>query len=317
MTSATYDAAYLGAHLDEILARKPLFLPVYVIGPYAVTRSLCDRILAAGVGLMANAEKTTDWLRGGRPAGVQIASEAMTSMRALGWAMDGTEGCLYSVDVDAPLTDFPRYDAGFDGINATHAGHLLSGCYGEGALIDHLVAGKRIALDGWLSASQSFPGWNPADPHVGLVQQVGTDIPGTDRDIITDPTNLGIRWPSGHPYAQGAPDMPLTAADEALISQALQTTNFGIPQPDGTWVSTPLSTIIPELFNGVVQLINGQNAQAQSLKDTSAGTAAIVAALPTLLSAISQIDPSHPDPQLVADIHTVASTIAAIHGAKA
>ncbi|SDJ08102.1 hypothetical protein SAMN05444157_1635 [Frankineae bacterium MT45] len=292
-TLVAYDAAYMAANIKAVLAKKPLFLPLYTDGPYAASQALVDEIHGNGSGILWNHERSPSQLSGGRPAGVQAAHDAMAAIAARGTPMDGTVGCIYSVDLSVAAADFYRYDAGFDGINDTHAGHLKAGCYGEGALIDHLVAGKRVQLKSWLSASKSFPSWNPASPNVGLYQLVGTDVPNTDKDIITDPTHLGVWWAPGSPYSNGG-----TVTSPADIQKAIVATPINL----GTYGTQALGPVLSELFARGRQSAPILAALNQAAVDSKAGLAAISAALPAIVTAVSNVQAGQLDPTVAANI---------------
>lgn len=181
------------------LQSTDLFVCCYTDGIYAYSPALIASVLAAGKGVSANHENAQTELAGGGPAGVAAASHAVAAVIAWGTPTDGSCAIAYSVDLSVPNTPvaFEVYAAAFRQIRVVHAGRYKTGFYGELALYKYLKALGLVDTKCWLSASSSFPGWDPNDPDVGLIQTVGTDIPGTDRDLITN-LDLGVWWPAGH-----------------------------------------------------------------------------------------------------------------------
>ncbi|SOD72710.1 hypothetical protein SAMN05892883_2061 [Jatrophihabitans sp. GAS493] len=223
-TGTAYDAAY--PPLDAELASDALFVCAYLDGPHAYTKAKVAKIHAEGKGVLLNHERLPGQLLGGAAAGVQAAKDGMAAAVALGAPTDGTVAIHNSVDVSVPAAQgvtpqFKSVGSAFDSIKSIYAGKFLAGAYGEGALIDYLAATKRIQVKGWLSGSKSFPGYNRASPNVGMYQLVGTDIPGTDKNIVTDAESLGVWWPDGHPLKPNTTGGFLMALSDAQQQQVL------------------------------------------------------------------------------------------------
>jgi hypothetical protein len=196
-----YDAAY-PPDPSAVRAAGGQLMACYLTASYAVVAQWPARIVAAGMGALANYEQAADELvYCGRPGGQAAGHRAMTAAIADGFRADGSIGIYFSVDVSVSPAQFPAVGAAFDGINDVIRGKFCTHVYGEGALIDYLIATGRIkpACANWLSGSSSFPGYNPQSPHVGLVQLVGSNIPGTDQNIITRPAGLHAWWPATNP----------------------------------------------------------------------------------------------------------------------
>ena len=216
--TAAYDAAY--PPLAAELAKKPALLAVYTDGTHAYSESSIQQIHAAGVPILLNHERLPDQLLGGHAAGVQAASDALSAVSAFGVPLDGTVAVCFSVDVSVPPTQYETVGQAFDGINSVLAGKLVASCYGQGGLIDYLASTHRTGAKGWLSGSSSFPGYNRNSPNVGMWQHVGTDVPGTDLDTVTDLAGLRPWYPPNQtPAAEQDPDMPRLVQDSATGQQ--------------------------------------------------------------------------------------------------
>lgn len=207
MTLYMYDAAYK-PNLDQVVAHGGIAMSVYLTGSYANTCAQPSELHAKKLGALGNYEQAPDeLLHCGKSGGVDIGKRAAAAYVAKGAPADKNLVIAYSVDVDAPPSSFPAIAEAFDGIRigAATVGQFRQKVYGEGALIDYLIAHGKV--DGhveWLSASTSFPGFDAADPNVGTVQLIGSPVPGTDEDRITSTEWLdGIWWPAGSPYDKG------------------------------------------------------------------------------------------------------------------
>lgn len=211
--SYMYDAAYAPS-LAAVKAHGGIGMSCYLTGAYASTSPQPKALRAAGLFALGNYERGAgELVTCGYDRGVQIGKEAATAYIAKG-APRNTRltpanrrlAIYFSVDVNARPSTFPAIGKAFDGIKKGLAGRFEPRVYGEGALIDYLVKTKRVTGPQWLSASSSFPGYDPSSPHVGLVQKVGTPVHGTDQDVITcHPSELGAWWPAGSPLQEVDP----------------------------------------------------------------------------------------------------------------
>ncbi|PZS19125.1 MAG: hypothetical protein DLM57_04615 [Pseudonocardiales bacterium] len=214
-----YDAAY-APDLDKVKENGGIAMSVYLTGGYATTCAQPDALHAKGLGVLGNYEEAIDeLLYCGRAGGVDIGRRAAEAYLAKGAPGSTGLGIAFSVDVSADPSTFGAIGEAFVGIREGLAGRFVPKVYGEGALIDYLVAHHEVEGLQWLSASTSFPGFNPADPHVGRVQLVGTPVPGTDQDTITNFKGLGIWWPVGSPHAH---DNATPLEDDMTPEQAKQ-----------------------------------------------------------------------------------------------
>lgn len=212
-----YDAAY-APNLDQVVAHGGIAMSCYLTGPYATTSAQPAALHAKGIGALGNYEREPgELLTAGVAGGVGIGQTACSAYIGKGAPAGQGLGIAYSVDVDAPASSYGAIGQSFDGINQGAAGRFATLVYGQGGLIDYLIAHHDVVGVEWLSGSKSFPGYNPADPNVGLVQLVGSPVAGTDQDTITNLAALAkfIWWPAGSPYANGGDDM--AAADVAAI----------------------------------------------------------------------------------------------------
>lgn len=223
MTGVLFDAAY-SPNLDAVVAAGGIGMTVYLTGDYAGTCAQPAALHAKGLGVLGNYEEAADELiTAGYIGGVGIGQRAAAAYIAKGAPAGQGLGIAFSVDVNAPASTFPAVGAAFDGIKAGLAGRFVALCYGEGALIDYLVTNHGLVKVEWLSASSSFPGWNPASPNVALVQEVGSPVAGTDEDKITNLAGLEpyVWWPPGSPYANGALFMALTDQQQTDMYNAV------------------------------------------------------------------------------------------------
>lgn len=184
----------------ELNAPGVLGATVYTDGTHAYPIAEVQAILGAGKCVLLNHENAALQLEGGAATGRQAGSDACAAAVAYG----APQGCgiaiFYSVDGNVPASMFPTVAQAFVQIRAIHGGRWLVGFYGELALYKYLKSIGLVDVKCWLSASASFPGFNPNDPDVGMVQLVGTDVPNTDRDAVIDMANLGV-WGMTQPSA--------------------------------------------------------------------------------------------------------------------
>lgn len=214
-----YDGAYLP--VDVLCASGATAVSCYTDGMYGVIWQDIAKLRAAGKGIIPNHERGAGDLLGGYQAGVTAANECMSNVAGWQCPQDGSVAIFYSVDVSVPEWQYAAVGAAFDGIRDAHAGRWKIGCYGQGGLIDYLASTGRTNVKGWLSSSSSYPGYNRFSPNVGAYQLVGSDIPGTDQNIITDAAGLGVWWPEGAaPLGGGTEiDVPLTEAEMDSIAE--------------------------------------------------------------------------------------------------
>lgn len=213
MTVYVYDAAS-AKDINAEVAAGAIGVAVYLTGSFAVSAAWCATIHARGLAVFLNYEQAADELvYAGRAGGQGAGQRALSAAIALGAPANNTCAIAYSVDVNVPGSQFAQVGAAFDGINDVTHGKFQTHVYGEGALIDYLVATGRVTGKQWLSASSSFPGFNPASQNVALVQQVGSPVPNTDQNVVTD-INFGGWWPPGSPHSAGV-FMALTDRQQA------------------------------------------------------------------------------------------------------
>lgn len=192
-----YDAAY--PPIAAELAKHPIVVAAYTDGTHAYSTAQVAQLRTAQAAVLPNHENAANQLLGGEPAGRKAATDAVAAVLAWGAPANNTMAICYSVDVELlTQAEIDAVAAAFDGINAVHAGRFKASVYGQGSLIDFLAAHGKTQAKGWLSASKSYPGFNPNSPNVGAVQLVGTDVPGTDKNTILDASGLWPWWPQGH-----------------------------------------------------------------------------------------------------------------------
>lgn len=286
MASAMFDAAY-APKLADVKAAGGIAMSCYLTGQYAATSPQPNRLHAAGLGALGNYERGAGELVAcGYARGVEIGREAATAYIGKGAPAGQKLAIYFSVDVNAAPSTFPAIGRAFDGIKAGLAGRFVPRVYGEGALIDYLLTSKRVAGPQWLSASSSFPGFNPISPHVGLVQKVGTPVAGTDLDVITcDPSELGIWWPAGSPYLEVDPlaGYTLDQIAQAVVDKLIPNAYDGHPSVGG------ILAAIDEHVNDVEKLVKAVNTATAAPGGTLARLAAVQAQVAALAADVAAI----------------------------
>lgn len=286
MTLYSYDAAYPPT-LDQLAAGSPVAVAVYLTGEFAVPSGWPAQLLARGWAPVANYEQAADELvTCGRAGGRAVGQRAMAAAQRDG--IPEGSSIFYSVDVNVPPAQFEQVGQAFDGINDVTKGHYCTHVYGEGALIDYLVQTGRVCAGNWLSASSGFPGYNPQSSNVALYQLVGSPVPGTDQNIITNPQAMHVQWPTGSPYAKP------TAQPEDDMTMLLAHDKWGT----GFW-----------LGNGITRRHIGQTNTDQTYADalhvlSAAGVTVKDLGVVADLSAIGE-------PQLDTDIAKTLATLTA------
>jgi hypothetical protein len=174
-------------------------------------------LTAAGIAVVANAEGTTDGLKGGYSAGKAWAADAEQHFRALGMPAD--RPIYLSVDFDANSTHWPALDAAMAGA-ASVLGPGRVGVYGGYKVIAHFASMKdKLATWYWQTYAWSGGLWHPA-AHIQQYRN-GVTIGGADCDL-----NRAMKAD----YGQWGVDM-LTADDIEKISLAVWTRDLfdGVP----------------------------------------------------------------------------------------
>jgi hypothetical protein len=214
MPAYMFDGAYDADMIDECKAAGGIAMSHYLTGTHAGTSAQPHAIRAKGMGAVENYERAAGELVGAsRSDGQDIARRALGGVDP-DCPRDGTIAVYFSVDVAVALRDITACDNGFAGINDILGSAFIPKTYAEGALIDHLVGKGLVQSKQWLSASSSYPGYNPDSGNVCMVQQVGTFVPKTDRNLITDPYAIGAWWPDNSPYVLGDDPMAGITLDE-------------------------------------------------------------------------------------------------------
>jgi glycoside hydrolase-like protein len=277
-----YDAAYESGHLATMKAKGAAAVSHYLTSSYASSSPQPAAIRTAGMGALLNYEQGVSELVGAtRPQGRDIARRAVAAVDA-GCPRDGSVAIYFSVDTDVSSRSLSSCDEGFRGVVEELAGRFRAAVYGEGDLIDHLVNGKILTGKHWLSMSEGFGGFNAASSNVCLVQMhdgrgnwIGTDIPGTDRNTITDAAALDAWWPAGSPYAKNEEDMALTPEEHADLEWIKGKVDDGLTRAQSQQlynVVLALNTALASLLPRVAQL----QADVSALKSPPSGGPATV-----------------------------------------
>lgn len=217
MTAYLYDAAYK-PNLARVKANGGIGMSVYLTGMYANTCAQPAELHAEGLGALANYEEGASQLTTcGRYGGVNIGQRAATAAISKGFPAGQGKGIAFSLDVNTPLSALPAVGEAFLGIGEGLAGRFVPLVYGEGAAVEYLWNHHEVLGVEWLAAPTSWPGFNPNDPHVGVVQLVGSPVGDTDQDKITNLDLLAplIWWPPGSPYEKGT-DVALDPKDPVV-----------------------------------------------------------------------------------------------------
>lgn len=212
-----YDAAY-SPDLAKVKANGGIAVNGYLTGGYATSTTQPAAARAAGLGYVPTYEEAPNELVGAsRATGQAVGRKILAAFQAKGIPLDGTVAVYPSVDVyDGSPTNC---NTAWQGIRDIIAGKISVRAYAEGAVIDALTKAGLLDGPGWLSASTGYPGYNPADPNVCMVQLVKSPVASTDADhLITDPSALGAWWPDNSPYGDA---VSLTAAQAQQLSDAL------------------------------------------------------------------------------------------------
>lgn len=214
MTLLAFDRAamFTAAELDGLKRAGAVAVCVYIVGtpggcPHA-DKPYVDLIHSKGLGVVPNWERGAAYLVScGRAGGTQAGLEAVAACQALGIPSDGTVAVPFSWDTHVDPSLYAQCGVVADAIIAALNGRYLFSAYGQGGLIDYFVRTGRMkpGVEGWLSMSRSFPGFNAGDPNVAMVQEHHADgtwfsspVVGTDVDTITDLAGLHAWWPAGH-----------------------------------------------------------------------------------------------------------------------
>ncbi len=136
-----------------------------------------QRLSAAGVAIVANAEGAADGLRNGFAAGASWARDAEAHFRACG--MPAGRPIYFSVDFDATSGDWGQLDAAMDGA-ASVIGRSRVGVYGEYSIIEHFAANRK-AVWYWQTYAWSNGRWS-AHNHIEQYRN-GVQLAGATLDL--------------------------------------------------------------------------------------------------------------------------------------
>lgn len=197
MTSIAYDAAY-APNLDTVKAKGAIAVNHYLTGIYAGTSTQPVDAHRKGLGSIITYEQGPSELVGlSRAGGREVGNRILTAARALGVPLDGTVAVYPSVDVNVATDRMDSCDPAYRGLRDVLGRKLSIRCYGEFDLIKHLHDQGLTDGPGWLAGATSWSSSDHSDsPLVCMVQHVGSDIPSTDRNTVTQPDKLGAWWPA-------------------------------------------------------------------------------------------------------------------------
>lgn len=206
-----YDAAY-APNLGTVQAKGAIAVNHYLTGIYAGTSAQPVDAHKHGLGSIITYEQGPSELVGlSRAGGRDVGNRILAAVRKLGVPLDGSVAVYPSVDVNVATDRMSACDQAYKGLRDVLAGKLSIRCYGEFDLIKHLHDAGLTDGPGWLAGASSWSSTYPTDsPLVCMVQHVGSDIPSTDRNTVTQPGALGAWWPTGSPYLK-EDDMPTPA----------------------------------------------------------------------------------------------------------
>lgn len=187
-----YDAA--NPPVAALCESSATLICCYTDGLFSYAPDTVQAFVEAGKGILANHENAQNELTLGFDAGVAAAYKAMNAVKD--WPIKPP--CIYysaDLDLDPSSKEYDAVLQAFDGINQTQNGEYQASCYGQGSLLHDLTVNHLIQTKGWLSSSTAYPGYDRQSPFVGMYQLVGSDIPNTDKNIITDLGSLGVWLP--------------------------------------------------------------------------------------------------------------------------
>lgn len=244
-----YDAAF-APDLNAIKANGGVAVNCYIAGQYAVDAQWVNKIRATGLAPWPNYEVALWELVSNRATGRAAATRAIAAAKACGFPSNGSIYFPFSVDVNVSPSQYSSVGEAFKGINDVNKGQYLIACYGQGGLIDYLHNQGLTQGKGWLSASSSFPGWNPDSSNVCLVQghrrvtggwqYLPSPVANTDQNTITDINALRAWWPNSSPFVPGGNFMAgLTDAQQVDLYNLIRRMSFGLDDGDPT---TPYAT---------------------------------------------------------------------------
>jgi hypothetical protein len=324
-----YDGAF-SRDLDAMVAHGAIAVTIYLTGSYAVPKSWVQQIHARGLGVVPNYEEAANELvYCGRPGGRNVGLRAMAAATSDDIPADGSVAILFSVDVNVQRAQFEQTGAAFDGINDAIKGRFLADAYGEGALIDYLIDTGRIqpGVKGWLSGSSSFPGFNPASPHIGLVQLIGSPVASTDQDKFTDPAGIHAWWPANSTFGGTMTlDAATLAQMEGVFSKLIQANNQKIHNDIAAMLSDPDHPYLPPLHTEVASVAAAATSASASAGQSVVRLAEIANAVDahaaelkaTLAAAMPPSSPAVPTSAPTAvDLSAVRAQLDALPGAVA
>lgn len=196
-----YDAAY-APNLGTVHGKGAIAVNHYLTGIYASTSAQPVDAHKHGLGSIITYEQGPSELIGlSRAGGREVGRRILAAVKKLGAPLDGTVAVYPSVDVNVATARMDSCDPAYRGLRDVLAGRLSIRCYGEYDLIKHLHDQHLTDGPGWLAGATSWSaGDHSGSPLVCMVQHVGSDIPSTDRNTVTQPQALGAWWPAGSPF---------------------------------------------------------------------------------------------------------------------
>lgn len=207
--------AYDGASAFDLDAAKRaggIAVTGYTIGHPGgfdpISKDRVDTARSKGLGVWPNAEGPADFLATCTPAQAQVmAANALAAATALGFPTNKTISYPFSWDVNIPRANYGKCADNARAVIQGLGDKFLFTAYAQGGLIDYFKSQGLLQAKGWLSASSSWPGFNPKSPNIAMVQShdadgnwINTAVPGTDVNTVIDPHALGAWWPANSPY---------------------------------------------------------------------------------------------------------------------
>lgn len=210
-----YDAAFETKHLPLMKRKKAIAVSHYVSGSFEFTSPQPEATRALGMGSLQNWERSAGAMVGAsRSDGRGFGAEFMAHVNKK-IPQNKSVAAYFSVDVDVLSGKMNSTDDCLRGINDEIGKYFSLRIYGEIELIEHVCIADLVDGPCWLSMSEGFSPrgkYNVQSPFVSVVQMhgsdgswIGTDIPATDRNTVTQPYELGAWWPQGSKYATAQP----------------------------------------------------------------------------------------------------------------
>lgn len=167
--------------------------------------------LADGLGLLYNAEQAANdvlvqspawWMDYGKYVSDRL--QAFGVRTDIGVNVPASADCqVLSADLSKAVNNLAAFAVGVEPFGMVG--------YGQISVLNLLTVEKisPVGAKHWLTASLGWSGYPNTSagwaaymawPHAGMVQMLGSNVPGTDMNYLLDPLAMGFEWPESSPY---------------------------------------------------------------------------------------------------------------------